>query len=118
MLYQIGDVVEALITGIQPYGAFVLLPDYTQGLLHISEISDGYVNNIESFVNLNKRIRLKIIDYDPQTHQARVSLKAIASRRKKESYYYGSLPPMKIGFNSVKNEMQKWLEKAKEKYKI
>ena len=34
-----GDIVTVTITGIQPYGAFAVLPDHTSGLIHISEIS-------------------------------------------------------------------------------
>ena len=43
MHYKIGEIVEGIITGIQPYGAFVSLDDETCGLIHISEISDGFV---------------------------------------------------------------------------
>ena len=52
MTYQIGQTVEGKITGIQPYGAFVSLDRNTSGLIHISEISDGYVRDISRFVNV------------------------------------------------------------------
>ncbi|MBQ1488341.1 MAG: S1 RNA-binding domain-containing protein, partial [Lachnospiraceae bacterium] len=38
MPYQIGQTVEGKVTGIQPYGAFVMLDRHTSGLIHISEI--------------------------------------------------------------------------------
>ena len=38
MEWNVGDIVEGKITGIQPYGAFVLLDNNTSGLIHISEI--------------------------------------------------------------------------------
>ena len=44
---HVGDIVDVTITGIQPYGAFALLPDGSSGLIHISEISYGYVKNNE-----------------------------------------------------------------------
>ena len=37
-----GSIVRGKVTGIQPYGAFVQLSDECQGLIHISELSDGY----------------------------------------------------------------------------
>ena len=39
ILYAVGEIHEGTITGIQPYGAFVLFPNGQQGLIHISEIS-------------------------------------------------------------------------------
>ena len=39
--YSIGEVVTVVVTGIAPYGIFVQMPDGSQGLIHISEISDG-----------------------------------------------------------------------------
>ena len=40
--YQTRDIIDVKITGIQPYGAFALLPDNSTGLIHISEISDKF----------------------------------------------------------------------------
>ena len=40
-LIKRGDIIDVKITGIQPYGAFALLPDNSTGLIHISEISDN-----------------------------------------------------------------------------
>ena len=47
-----GDIVTVTITGIQPYGAFAVLPDHTNGLIHISEISDRFVADVHSFVDI------------------------------------------------------------------
>ena len=50
MKYQSGQVVQGIVTGIKPYGAFVKIDDNTDGLIHISEISDNYVNDVSLFV--------------------------------------------------------------------
>ena len=121
MQYKIGQIVEGVITGIQPYGAFIILEDKTPGLIHISEISEGFVKNVENFVKISDRVKVKIIDYDEKNNQARLSLKAINSngfRKERKSLKYGSLPPMKIGFKSIKNSMDKWVKEAKEKKEI
>jgi len=85
-----GQIVEVAITGIQPYGAFALLPDGSSGLIHISEISDHFVRSIESFVHIGQKINVKILDIDPVSHQAKLSLKAIdrnLKRREKRATY-------------------------------
>ena len=58
MTYQTGQIVEGKITGIQPYGAFVALDRNTSGLIHISEISDGYVRDISRFVKVGDIVKV------------------------------------------------------------
>ena len=77
MKYRTGMIVEGRVTGIQPYGAFVSLDHNASGLIHISEISDGYVKDISSFVQPGDNIKVKIIDFDPRSRQAKLSLKAL-----------------------------------------
>ena len=55
MQYRIGQIVEGTITGIQPYGAFVSLDEETSGLIHISEISEGFVKDVNHFVHVHDR---------------------------------------------------------------
>ncbi|MEG0077288.1 CvfD/Ygs/GSP13 family RNA-binding post-transcriptional regulator [Anaerorhabdus sp.] len=117
MQYHIGQIVEGKITGIQAYGAFVIIDENTKGLVHISEISDGYVKDVSNFVSINDTVRFKIIDFDEKTHQARLSLKAVQPNRfRKERKYQkmGTIPVMKIGFQSIRDKMDQWIEEAKE----
>ena len=60
MKYKPGQVVEGRVTGIQSYGAFVALEGRSTGLIHISEISDGYVRDIEQYVHVGEVIRVKV----------------------------------------------------------
>ena len=121
MAYQIGQIVEGKVTGIQPYGAFVALDGHTDGLIHISEISDGYVKDISRFVAPGDTICVKIIDYDPHTHQARLSLKALrhihARNRRRPQIRNAALPPMRLGFMSIAAHMEQWLKEAEEEEK-
>ncbi|MER2113072.1 MAG: S1 RNA-binding domain-containing protein, partial [Solibacillus isronensis] len=48
---EVGDVLTGKVTGIQPYGAFVALDEYTQGLVHISEITYGFVKDVSDFLS-------------------------------------------------------------------
>ncbi len=118
MQYKIGEIVEGVITGIQPYGAFVSLNDKTCGLVHISEISDGFVKDVSNFVNVGDHIKVKVIDFDEKSKQARLSLKAVNPnrfRKERKSLKYGSLPVMKLGFKSLEEKMEQWMKEAKEK---
>ena len=78
-----GDIVTVTITGIQPYGAFAVLPDHTSGLIHISEISDRFVADVHNFVDVGDEVKVKVLDIDQQTHQAKLSLKAIHRHKRR-----------------------------------
>ncbi len=113
---KIGDIIDVDITGIQPYGAFALLPDRSTGLIHISEISERFVRNIESFVHVGEKIRVKVIDIDENSRQAKLSLKAVdqSMRRKNKRMTYHA--PRKLivetpnGFKPLKEHLEEWIK--------
>ncbi|MGQ0514436.1 S1 RNA-binding domain-containing protein, partial [Bacillus sp. D-CC] len=59
--YTTGVVVTGKVTGIQDYGAFVALDAETQGLVHISEITNGYVKDIHDFLKVGDTVEVKVL---------------------------------------------------------
>ena len=111
---KVGDIIDVTITGIQPYGAFASLPDHTSGLIHISEISDKFVRNVENFVRVNDTIRVKVIDIDDDHHQAKLSLKALHSAKRKYKRAYKNqrekIQETPLGFSSLKEKLPEWID--------
>ena len=97
---KVGDIVECVVTGVQSYGAFVLIDNRINGLIHISEISKGYVRNIEDFVRVGETIFVKILEIDEENLRAKVSLKEIREVNKRERYM--RLPRFKQRINLKK----------------
>jgi len=64
MTLEIGAIVEGVVTGVTNFGAFVTLPDGKTGLVHISEIADAYVKDINEYVKKNDRVRVKVLSVD------------------------------------------------------
>ena len=58
-----GDIVEGIITGITKYGAFVNTGGMT-GMIHISEISKDFVNDINEHLKINQEIKAVVIGTD------------------------------------------------------
>ena len=83
---KVGDIVECVVTGVQSYGAFVLIDNSINGLIHISEISKGYVRNIDDFVRVGETVFVKILELDEEELRAKVSLKEIREVNKRERY--------------------------------
>ena len=46
MAVEVGSIVEGKVTGVKKFGAFVLLPDGKTGMVHISEVSNEYVQAV------------------------------------------------------------------------
>ncbi|MGI6362777.1 MAG: S1 RNA-binding domain-containing protein [Bacillota bacterium] len=58
---QVGQVLTGEVTGITNFGAFVLLPTKETGLVHISEVADSFVRDINDYLQLNQEVKVKVI---------------------------------------------------------
>jgi S1 RNA binding domain protein len=66
MSIEVGTVLEGVVSGITKFGAFVELPGGLTGLVHISEVADTYVKDVKDFIKEKDRVRVKVINIDPQ----------------------------------------------------
>lgn len=103
-----GAVVTGVVTGIQPYGVFVSLDEQTQGLIHISEITDGYVRNIYDYVDVGQSVRVKIIAIDEKTKRISLSLRDVDHETMNIE--------TPLGFQPLKMQLEKWIAEAKKQY--
>lgn len=103
-----GDIVHAKVTNILGYGAFVKVDDY-DGLVHISEFSDGFVRKITEFVNIGDEIRLRVIEVDEENKQLKLSYKQLHKTRGVKC----KVPTYEIGFKTIDNILDKWIDEYK-----
>ena len=61
--YEVGGVYDGVIKRIVDFGAFVELPDGTDGLLHISKISDKRVEKVSDVVSEGDKIKVEILEF-------------------------------------------------------
>jgi len=76
---EIGDVYDAVVATIMPYGVFV---DFSgkSGLLHISEVSHTRIEKIEDVFKEGDKVQVKLVDIDKRTGKFRLSAKALLPR--------------------------------------
>jgi polyribonucleotide nucleotidyltransferase len=74
---QVGDVYEAKVKSIQPYGAFVEFLPKKEGLLHISEVSWKRLETMEGVLNEGDIVKVKLIGLDAKTGKFKLSRKAL-----------------------------------------
>ncbi len=60
--YEIGDEVDGTVTGVVDFGVFIKLEEGLEGLVHISEIDWGLVDDPRNFVKVGQKIKAKIIE--------------------------------------------------------
>jgi len=113
-----GQIIECTVSGIQPYGAFVVCDDNYTGLIHISELSEDFVRNISHFVKVGDMIKCKVIDVDEDSRHVRLSLKALQSSRANKRFTSDTknLPANRIGFKSVAQQLPNWVNEKGDWY--
>jgi len=82
--YKLWDIIEAPISRISPFGAFLELEWGIQGLIHLSEISHWVVKDIRDHVKVGQEVKAKIINFDPKKKRIGLSLKALQEAPKEE----------------------------------
>ena len=64
MSIEVGSKVQGKITGITNFGAFVELPDGKTGLVHISEVADNYVKDINEHLKVGDEVEVKVMNVE------------------------------------------------------
>lgn len=59
-----GNVLRGKITGLAPFGAFVELEDGKTGLVHISEVSSEYIDDISKHLAQGQNVKVKVMSVD------------------------------------------------------
>lgn len=75
--FEVGQIVEGKVTGVKPFGAFVSLDDSKQGLVHISQVTHGFLKNINDAVAVGDVVKVKIISIDSKDGKIALSMKEV-----------------------------------------
>jgi polyribonucleotide nucleotidyltransferase len=63
--YKIGDIVEGPVIKILEFGAIVQIDSNHDGMIHVSELKDGFVKKVEDVVKMGDRVKAKVVKVDP-----------------------------------------------------
>lgn len=119
--YEVGVELTGTVTGIQSYGAFVALDEDTQGLVHISEITYGFVKDIGDYLKIGDEVRVKVLDIDEDGTKISLSIRALQEEppnafRKEEQMKKSLQDRVKErdadGFNSLKDKLKDWIDRS------
>ncbi len=98
--YQVGRIVEGIISKVVDYGAFVRIDDKVNGLIHISELSNKLIKDPSKIVKEGDKVKVEIISISKEERHLGLSLKRV---REKTS-------PSKLKKSKAKREIAPELE--------
>ena len=75
--YNVGDVIKGKVVRIVSFGAFVEVEKGIDGLVHVSQISNKWLENPVSALEVGQEIEAKIMNIDPEKEKMNLSIKAL-----------------------------------------
>lgn len=116
--YKIGDHLEVEVSGIQSYGIFARLDEDTKGLIHISEIKHGYIEEeLEDLFEIGDKINAVVLDIDEYDGKISLSIRALEQAKshpfssRKKNPRYGRKTG--TGFASLDKKLHQWISGSK-----
>lgn len=88
---KVGDVVEGVITGYAPFGAFADIGVGKDGLIHVSELAEGRVEKPEDAVKVGDRLQFKVLEVDPEGARISLSLRRAQRTQKMQGLEVGQI---------------------------
>ena len=89
MAIEVGNVFEGRVTGVKPFGAFVALPEGRVGMVHISEVSNEFVQDINTVLHDGDEVKVQVINIAPDGKVA-LSIKRLLPRPdRREGGHFG-----------------------------
>lgn len=91
-----GAIFTGKVRSIQPFGAFVDIGAFSEGLVHVSRLSNSFVEDVNDVVSLRQEVKVKIVEVDYETGRIALSMADVDDktkpRKKKDSVASGDEP--------------------------
>lgn len=135
---EIGSVVEGKVLRIKPFGAIVSLGEHVQGLVHISQIANSFVQDINDHLAVGDIVKVKVISVDEAANKISLSIrdalppaprparsdKSMKPREHKSNYENKTVRPTEEYFrpqssvnsaSDFEDKMKDWLKQSNER---
>ncbi|AIZ61350.1 general stress protein 13 [Bacillus altitudinis MN12] len=121
--FEVGSVYTGKVTGLQAYGAFVALDEETQGLVHISEVTHGFVKDINEHLSIGDEVQVKVLSVDENAGKISLSIRATQEAPERKESKPKKQRPQQVkeeaaapqGFNTLKDKLEEWIEQSNRK---
>ena len=111
--YNVGDVVKGNVVRLVSFGAFVEVEKGIDGLVHVSQISNEWLENPVTALQVGQEVEAKILDINPEKEKMTLSIKALLPEVEKpvqdeEKASKGKKRKAKVENEEETNELREW----------
>jgi len=85
----VGEVYIGKVLKIKPFGAIVSLPGNAPGLVHISQIASGFVQNVGDVLAVGDEVNVRVLSRDVSSGKISLSMKDLPQSVFEDEYYEG-----------------------------
>lgn len=105
--YKEGSIIKCQVTGVEKYGIFINTENDYTGLIHISEVSNSFVRDVNDYVKVGEEIYCQVLEVDENNKQLKLSIKNI---NYKSTVDDKKIQESRLGFLPLKNALPGWIE--------
>lgn len=114
MPVSVGDILEGKIADIMQYGVFVKLNEGKSGLVHISEVSNEYVEDINQVLKKGDTVKVKVLSID-NSGKIALSIKKALPREEKRTRNAVKEKKVEEGPQTLDDMLSKFLKDSDER---
>ncbi|MCL2225686.1 MAG: S1 RNA-binding domain-containing protein [Defluviitaleaceae bacterium] len=113
-----GHIYTGKVLKIKPFGAIVSLPNSAPGLVHISQIANGFIQSVADVLNIGDEVDVRVVSNDAATGKISLSMKDVPQRfehygddeegEDEEGFFYRNDPPPVISAAQAANFEEKF----------
>lgn len=116
MTVEVGSKTEGKVTGITNFGAFVDLGEGQSGMVHISEIADGYVKDIHDVLKVGDTVKVLVLN--EKDHKIALSIKQATDKPRKPKYQHRERKPQHKPVESFDDMMSGFMKESEERMSV
>lgn len=93
-----GEIYDGKVLKLKPFGAIISLPGNAVGLVHISQITNGFIQNIEDVLQTDDDVLVRVISIEDGTGKISLTMKDVPQPidslddEEGDGYFYESAP--------------------------
>jgi len=120
----VGEIYSGKVLKIKPFGAIVSLPNSIPGLVHISQITNGFIQNVADVLSIGDEVDVRVVSCDISSGKIALSMKDVPQPFASEyfnddeeggSYYYDAPPISPIAAASFEEKFKSWQKLSNER---
>jgi len=77
---MVGNIYTGKVLKIKPFGAIVSLPNSAPGLVHISQIANGFIQSVSDVLNIGDEVDVRVVSNDAASGKISLSMKDVPQR--------------------------------------